>query len=317
MATRALPALVVHGGAGDLEPEHTEEALAGCRRAVEAGLAALADGAGAVDAAVAAVRVLEDDPVFNAGCGSALTRDGTIECDAAVMDGETVRIGAVASMIGTGEAISIARAVLDDGEHALLCGEGAWALARERGFVPVDPATLVTDKARRKLERERARRAAGAAPTRLGGTVGAAVIDAAGHVAAATSTGGTTYKRPGRIGDTPLCGCGTYADDAAGAASATGVGEAIIRVTMTRFCADAMRGGASASEAAWRAVDELGRVTGGEAGIICCDPRGRLGAALSTRTMSFGAGRLIDGAPRVTSGVTLERGADLEALLAR
>ena len=316
MPPHMLPAIVVHGGAGDLDPARTAEARAGCERAVRAGLDLMAGGEGAVAAAVAAVRVLEDDPVFNAGTGSALTREGTVECDAAVMDGRTVRIGAVASMIGTGEAIAIARAVLDDGEHALLCGDGAWAFARERGFQPVDPATLVTEQARRRLEQARARRAGGGPPERLGGTVGAAVIDARGHVAAATSTGGTTYKRPGRIGDTPLCGCGTYADDAAGAASATGVGEAIIRVTMTRVCTDAIRQGADASHAAWHAVDELARVTGGEAGIICCDPRGRLGAALSTPTMSLGAGRLLAGGEaRVISAVSLERGADLEWLL--
>jgi beta-aspartyl-peptidase (threonine type) len=268
-----------------------------------------------VDGACAAVRLLEDDPVFNAGTGSSLTRAGTVECDAAVMDGASVRIGGVASMSGTGEAISIARAVLEDAEHALLCGEGAWAFARERAFRPVDPATLITEQARRRMEAARARRASGTVE-RLGGTVGASAIDSRGHVAAATSTGGTPYKRPGRIGDTPLCGCGTYADDAAGAASATGVGESIIRVTMTRFCADIMRRGASAADAAWAAVDELARVTADQAGIICCDRQGRLGAALSTPTMSFGAGRLVSGQPRIASGVTLERGADLEALLA-
>ena len=313
------PAIVVHGGAGDLDPAFADEARAGCERAARAGLAVMAAGRGALEAVWAAVRVLEDDPLFNAGTGSALTRDGTIECDAALMDGASVRIGAVASMVDAPEAISIARAVLEDGEHALLCGDGAWAFARERGFAPAAPGAMVTERARRRLETERQRRAAAAAAggAASGGTVGACAIDGAGHVAAGTSTGGTTFKRPGRIGDTPLCGCGTYADDAGGAASATGVGEAIIRVTMTRVCVDAMRGEGSAAAAAWRAIGELGRVTGGTAGIICCDRAGRLGAALSTATMSFAAGRLAGDQTRVTSGITLAPGADLDALLGR
>jgi len=312
------PAIVVHGGAGDLDPAFADEARAGCERAARAGLAVMAAGRTALEAVWAAVRVLEDDPLFNAGTGSALTREGTVECDAALMDGASVRIGAVASMVDAPEAISVARAVLEDGEHALLCGEGAWSFARERGFAPAAPGAMVTERARRRLETERQRRAAAAAGSDAsGGTVGACAIDGAGHVAAGTSTGGTTFKRPGRIGDTPLCGCGTFADDAGGAASATGVGEAIIRVTMTRVCVDAMRGEGGAAAAAWRAVDELRRVTGGTVGIICCDRAGRLGAALSTATMSFAAGRLADdGEPRVTSGVSLAPGADLDAFLA-
>lgn len=301
------PAIVVHGGAGDLDPGMGDAARAGCQRAVEAGLAVLSAGGTAMDAVVAAVRVLEEDPTFNAGVGAALTREGTIECDAAIMDGATRRIGAVAAMKDAGEAISVARAVLEDGEHVLLCGDGAWAFAREKGFAPRPEAELMTEKSRRRWEAARQKRASA-----MGGTVGASAIDGAGHVAAATSTGGVTFKRVGRIGDTPLCGCGTYADDEGGAASATGIGEAIIRVTMTRVCVDAMRGGASASRAAWAAVDELGRVTGGQAGIIACDARGRLGAALSTSTMSFGAGRV--GGP-VVVGIDLARGADLEDLL--
>ncbi len=306
-----MPAIVVHGGAGDLDPALSDQARAGCERAVRVGLAVMAGGGGAVEAVWAAVRVLEDDPTFNAGTGSALTRAGTVECDAALMDGESVRIGAVASMVDAPEAISVARAVLEDGEHALLCGEGAWAFARERGFQPAAPGAMVTERARQRLAAERARREGGAPAGQGGGTVGACAVDAGGHVAAATSTGGTTYKRPGRIGDTPLCGCGTYADDAGGAASATGVGEAIIRVTMTRVCVDAMRRGERAAAAGWHAVDELRRVTGGTAGIIAVDRDGRLSAAMSTATMSFAAGRN----DRVISGVSLAPGADLDQLL--
>jgi L-asparaginase / beta-aspartyl-peptidase len=316
MALVIRPSLVVHGGAGDLDPSRAGEARDGCARAVAAGLTVLDAGGSAIDAACAAVRVLEDDPLFNAGTGSALSRAGTIECDAAIMDGARVRIGAVASMRDVPNAIAVALAVLDDGEHSLLCGQGAWEFAAERGFRPAEPGSMVTAQARQRLEAERRRRESASTPASSGGTVGACVIDRDGHVVAATSTGGTTFKRPGRIGDTPLCGCGTYADDRGGAASATGHGESIIRVTMTRVCVDAMRGGASASDAAWRAVDELVRLAGGVAGIICCDRSGRLGAATATATMSFGAGRLEDsGARRVATGVSLARGADLEAIL--
>src|SRR5262245_45947966 len=230
MTHRFHPSLIVHGGAGDLDPNRGADAQAGCRRAIAAGLAVLAAGGGAVDAVCAAVRVLEDDPLFNAGTGSALSRTGVPECDAAVMDGSTVRIGAVAAMADAPNAIAIARAVLEDGEHCLLCGDGAWAFAAERGFRPAAPGALVTERQRLRMEAERERRASPG--SRSGGTVGACAIDAAGHVAAATSTGGMPFKRPGRIGDTPLCGCGTYADDRGGAASATGHGETILRITM-------------------------------------------------------------------------------------
>ncbi len=320
------PAIVVHGGAGDLDPARADDARAGCSRAVEAGLAVLDAGGSAVDAACAAVRVLEDDPLFNAGTGSALSRAGTVECDAAVMDGRAVRIGAVASMTFAPNAIAIARAVLEDGEHCLLCGEGAWEFAAERGFRRAEPEAMITERSRQRWDAERRRREARAAgsgpggplpgkPT-SGGTVGAVVIDRDGHVASATSTGGTVFKRPGRIGDSPLCGCGTYADDRAGAASATGNGEAIMRVTMSRVCVDAMRGGATAARAAWIAVDQLGEVTGDTAGIICCDRSGRVGAALSTATMSFAAGRLEPGGTRrIADGVKLAPGTDIDDLL--
>jgi len=286
------PAIVVHGGAGLYAEDRHAEARAGCLRAAEAGRAVLAGGGSALDAAQAAVRVLEDDPFFNAGVGAALTRAGTVELDAAVMDGRDLSFGAVAAMARARQPIDIARAVLDDGEHVLLCAEGAWAFARERGFAPCDPAELITDRARQRLLEETARRQAGGDP-RGGGTVGACAVDADGHVAAATSTGGIVYKRPGRIGDTPLCGCGTYADDGGGAASATGHGESIIRVTMSRVCVDAMRAGGAASSAAWAAVHELERV-GGTGGIICCDARGRIGAAHNSPRMAWGAA-IVDG----------------------
>ncbi len=301
MTSHRKGAVIVHGGAGDFADERAPGVRAGCLRAVDAGLAALSAGAGALNAAQAAVRALEDDPEFNAGVGAVLTRDGTVEADAALMDGRDLRFGGIAAVENARQPIDLARAILDDGEHALLCGEGAWAFLRAQGFRACAPDVLITERARARLEAaaERAgRTVAERDPERdrdpEPGTVGACVIDETGRVAAATSTGGMTYKRRGRIGDTPICGGGTFADDAAGAASATGEGEAILRVTMSRFCADAMRGGMSAQGAAREAVRELGDRVGGRGGIICVDRNGRVGAAHNSRRMAYGAGLLGD-----------------------
>jgi beta-aspartyl-peptidase (threonine type) len=302
--------VVVHGGAGLYADDREAEARAGCQRAAEAGRAVLAGGGSALDAAQAAVRVLEDDRFFNAAVGAALTRAGTVELDAALMDGRDLRFGAIAAVANARRPIDIARAVLDDGEHVLLCAEGAWAFARERGFAPCDPEELIVPRQREKLAEEAARRAIGRAGGGAG-TVGACAVDAGGHVAAATSTGGITYKRPGRIGDTPLAGCGTYADDRGGAASATGHGESIIRVTMARVCVDRMRAGDGAAAAAWAAVRELERV-GGSGGIICCDAQGRIGAAHNSPRMAWGAA-ILDGPSH--GAVLVERDADPAELL--
>ncbi len=280
------PAILVHGGAGKWEESDRDPAVAGCRVAADLGLARLARGESALEAAVAAVRSLEDDPVFNAGIGSCLTRDGTVEVDAGVMEGTTLRFGGIAAMRDGYPAIDIARAVMENGPHVLLCGEGAWAFARGLGFSPRD---LVTQRAREKWQEGRAE---GIRDVASRGTVGAVAIDREGRVAAATSTGGMIFKRAGRIGDTPICGAGTYADDEAGAASATGHGEAMIRLTMTRFCVDRMRAGASAAAAARDAIATLRRTPGSTGGIICCDARGGLGAAHDTPAMPHAGGTL-------------------------
>lgn len=313
------PAIVVHGGAAFWDDAYHGAARSGCRAAVDAGLAVLARGGSAVDAVVAAVRVLEDDPVFNAGVGAVLTRAETLELDAAIMDGHGMRFGGVAAMPNVRTPIEVARAVMEDGEHALLCGEGAWAFARERGFAPCHPSELRTERAAMRLravlaERaETGRRALGEDP----GTVGACAIDAQGHVAAATSTGGITGKRPGRIGDTSLPGCGTYADDNGGAASATGVGEAIMRVAMTKGCVTRLRRGHDALGAARAAIDELATDVRGEGGIICCDRNGRLGAAHNSSHMAYGAGIVSEQRRTIIEGIALSPGTDLMALLGR
>src|SRR5262245_11554480 len=268
-----IPAIVVHGGAGTIPTERIPGAQAGCRAAAARGLAVLAGGGSALDAVQAAVRALEDDPGFNAGVGAALTRIGTVEQDAAIMDGATLRIGAVGAVPNLRRPVDLARAVLDDGEHILLVGEAAWSFGRERGFAPAPPEELITERARQKLRDLAA------------GTVGACAIDAQGHVAAATSTGGMTGKRVGRVGDTPLPGCGTYADDRGGAASATGTGELIMRVTLTRVLVDHLRAGRPAEVAARLAIDELVERVGGDAGVICVDRNGAIGTARSSEMM--------------------------------
>jgi beta-aspartyl-peptidase (threonine type) len=280
-----VTAIVVHGGAGTVTADRHDRLRAGVRAAAAAGHAILAAGGPALDAVVAAVRVLEDDPELNAGTGSVLTRDGQVETDAAVMDGATGRVGGVGAVPDLGCAIALARAVLERGEHVLLVGPAAWRFADEVGIARAAPGALVT-------ERQRARWQARAG-TDLGGTVGAVARDASGRLAAATSTGGTFGKRSGRVGDSPVPGAGTWADERV-AVSATGDGEAILRVALAHAIAAAV--GSEAEFAVDRLIaspDLLGRAvppepvrrlidqalqqlrarTGGSAGVIAvtCD----------------------------------------------
>ena len=312
-----IPALIVHGGAGKVPEERREPARRGCLEAALAGLRVLAAGGRALAAVEAAVRALEDDPLFNAGSGSVLTRAGTVEVDAAIMDGESIRIGAVGAVPDLGNPIAVARAVLDDGEHVLLVGSAVWEFARERGFAPAPSGALITERARARLAEEVARRAGARdvpPPGEVeGGTVGAVAIDAEGHVAAATSTGGILFKRPGRVGDTPVPGAGTWADDAGGAASATGDGEQIIRVTLTRLLVDRLAAGVAPGEAASVAIDDLVRKTGGSAGVIVVDRHGKLAADHASETMPVAAGIVDAGTIRAASWVTPSDVHDLDA----
>jgi beta-aspartyl-peptidase (threonine type) len=262
-------AIVVHGGAGLVSAERFDRLRAGVRAAAEAGNAILGAGGSALDAVVAAVRVLEDDPEFNAGTGAALTRDGTVETDAAVMDGDTRRVGGVAAVPDLGNAIALARAVLDAGEHVLLAGPAAWRFAAEVGIAPAAPGALITERARRRLADVNAERE--------GGTVGAVARDAQGRLAAATSTGGVVRKRSGRVGDSPIPGAGTWADREI-AVSATGDGEAILRLALARTIAAYAATGMTAREASVAALTELRRLTGGSAGVIAIASPGSAGA---------------------------------------
>lgn len=286
--SEAVPVVLVHGGAGDVPDDARPAHAEGCRAAAARGLEVLLATGSALEAAVAAVRVLEDDPRFNAGTGACLTSAGTLELDASIMEGTRLRAGAVAGLPPFRDPIAIARAVMDDRRHVLYAAHGARAFAVEHGFVPAEPAAMITDAARERLAKFLEGKVGGGW---AGGTVGAVACDAQGRVVAATSTGGMVGKRPGRVGDSPILGAGTYADDAAGAASGTGDGEAALRLGLTRHAIELLRHGASAREAADRTIAAFGDRVGGKGGIILVTPRGDAAWARNTETMSWGLAR--------------------------
>jgi beta-aspartyl-peptidase (threonine type) len=276
--------VLVHGGAGHVEPDRRPIHEAGCREGARAGWAVLSRGGSALDAAQAAARLLEDLPQFNAGTGGALTADGGVELDASIMDGRTLRAGAVAAVRGFKNPIDLARAVLSDARHVLLCAEGAARFAERAGIAAVDQASLVTEHARAALERVKS----GEGPKGwAGGTIGAVARDAQGHVAAATSTGGTVGKLPGRIGDSPIVGAGTLADDEVAAISATGDGEGILLVGFAQRIAHALAAGVEIEAALASALDVLLRRGAATGGAIVIDKHGRYAWARSTSTMSW------------------------------
>ncbi len=292
MRSHFQPAIVVHGGAGALTADDpatsgaaNRQRLLGVRAAAEAGWAVLHAGGGALDAVEAAVRALEDDPGFNAGTGAVLTAAGDVELDAAIMDGATLRCGAVAVVKDVRNPVSLARMVMERSGHVLLAGPGASAFAREVGIPECQNAELVVPAQRARWEAA-VRAARPLPPGERTGTVGAVALDAAGHLAAATSTGGTIMKRPGRIGDTPLIGCGTYADDRLAAVSCTGQGERMIQLTLARQAADLAGSGMSPMEAARAAIRLLGSRPGGTGGLILVGPEGEVGFAYDTPAMT-------------------------------
>jgi len=269
--------IVVHGGAGREAAEERAPRRAGLARAAEAGWQVLARGESALEAVVEAVVVLEDDPHFNAGLGSVLTAEGTLEMDASVMAGETLAAGAVGVVSGVANPVRLARTVLAEGREVLLVGEAAAALAARHGLPRCPPEMLVTAEARRRWREGR---------PATGETVGAVARDGDGHVAAATSTGGVAGKRSGRVGDSAVIGAGTYADDRLGAGSATGPGEAIIRLCLVRSALELVGRGLDASWVARHTLAELERRLGAAAGLVLIDPAGRIGIAHSTEAMA-------------------------------
>ncbi len=289
-AADASPSLIVHGGAWTIPREAIEDAKAGCRRALEAGWAILSRGGSAADAVEAAIVVLEDDPTFDAGIGSHLNRDGVVQLDAIIMDGATLKAGAVVAVERVRNPIRLARRVMQHSEHMMLSGAGAELFAAEQGLPLCAPKDLV-------LERERAAwlRCASSEGHKSGhhwaehsGTVGAVARDAAGNIVAGTSTGGTCCKFPGRVGDSPLIGCGCYADVEAGGISCTGWGEAIMRVVLAKAAADMLAAGKPPQEAAQACVDLLARRGKGAGGLILLDRHGHPAFAFNTTHMAYG-----------------------------
>lgn len=283
--------LLVHGGAGSIRPgtlPGSGEAAAreGLYSALEAGESILAEGGSALDAVEASVRVLEDDPAFNAGRGSVLTADGCIELDAAIMDGRDRSAGAVAGLRTTRAPISLARLLLTEGPHVFLSGKGADQFARDHGIEQVDNRWFEIPERRRQLEEILA--SGGFDDEVKYGTVGAVAIDSAGHVAAATSTGGLTAKRWGRVGDSPLIGSGTYADDRSAAISATGSGECFIRAVAAHQLAERIRlGGESVQQALDSTLADIASL-GGKGGLIAVGSNGEAAWGFTTPSMYRG-----------------------------
>jgi beta-aspartyl-peptidase (threonine type) len=255
------------------------------RRALTAGRNILATGGSALDAVTKAVVALEDDPLFNAGRGSVFTAAGTQEMDASVMDGRDHRAGAVAGIFGPRNPVLAARAVMECSDHVLLIGEGALAFCREQRVPFAEPGDFSTEERRRELQRalaERGRNAAGE------GTVGAVARDCDGNLAAATSTGGLTGKVPGRVGDSPIIGAGTYADNATCAVSATGHGEFFIRYGAAFEIAARLRHAGQSLQQAADAVVEAVALFGGRGGVIAVDRTGTLALPFNTAGMYRG-----------------------------
>ena len=280
--------IIVHGGAWDIPRELHDDHTAGCRAAAEAGWAILAAGGSALDAVETAVRVMEDHPVFDAGLGSHLNRDGVVELDAGMMDGRTLMAGAVASMTHIANPISLARRVLHDSEHVFLVGAGAERFAAEAGIPLCDNAELVVERERMLWEERRTTKDEGRTTTDerraafSADTVGAVAIDAAGNLAVGNSTGGTSFKHPGRVGDTPIIGCGLYADNTMGAAACTGWGEQIMKTVLAKTTVDQIALLGSATDAANVAIAYFRHRIGGLGGVICISPTGQIGYAHST-----------------------------------
>ena len=285
--------LVIHGGAGTIKrssmtAEKDTAIRAALNRALEAGSGVLASGGDALDAVEAAVRVLEDDPNFNAGRGAVFTFDGTHELDASIMDGRTRAAGAVADVSATKNPIGLARAVMENSPHVFLAGEGADRFSKERGLPQVPNDYFSTPDRRRQLDEMKAKKVSAIDVEYKYGTVGAVALDSQGHVAAATSTGGTTGKRWGRVGDSPIIGAGTYADDRACAVSATGTGEYFIRVGAAHeICARIRFKGEAAQVAADAVIKEIGEL-GGDGGVIVVTPKGEQVYSFNTAGMYRG-----------------------------
>src|SRR5438552_1774498 len=266
------PALIVHGGAGPVPESELADRQAAVERALEGGWERI--GGGALEAAVAAVRHMEDEPLLNAGIGACLNADGVVELDAGVMDGRDRSAGGVACLRDVRHPIDLALAVMRDGRHVLLAADGASRFAREHGVEMADPSIFITDRKRQQL-------------LQGADTVGAVARDAEGRLAVGVSTGGRTGKLPGRIGDSPIAGAGFYADDRFGAVCGTGVGEAFIRLSLARLMIIELQHGIDAATVTRGAIDYLRNTLQAQGGVILMPHGGSPQAAFNTPAMPY------------------------------
>ncbi len=285
---------VVHGGAWDIPDNLVEAHKRGVQQALHVGWDVLYKGGSAVDAVEAAIMMMEDDEVFDAGRGSFINQAGEVELEASIMNGRTFRAGAVAAVQHVKNPICLARKIMEESDHVVLVGMGATRFAREHGIQTCSPDDLITSR-----EIERWRQAQGRKHSFIKDalkkkkvpvdTVGAIALDQSGNIASGTSTGGTPNKYPGRVGDSPLIGCGTYADNAVGGVSTTGWGEAMIRVVMAKTVLDIMdRNGSDAEKAAQDGIKLLERKADGYGGVIALTNAGKVGIAYNTPRMARG-----------------------------
>ncbi|UCE90855.1 MAG: isoaspartyl peptidase/L-asparaginase [Methanobacteriota archaeon] len=283
------PSIIVHGGAWSIPDDLVDGHVRGCESAADAGFKELLAGASAMDAVVEAVATMEDDATFDAGVGSVLNQSGKVELDAIVMDGGNLRSGAVAALQRIRNPVRVARAVMDCTQYSMLAGEGALEFASSKGFEKCAEEDLLVG---RELEDYREFIRTGVLRTRehfsgKGDTVGACAVDVEGHVACATSTGGIPRKLAGRVGDSPLVGCGAYANDEVGAASATGWGEQIMAVVLSKTALDIRSGLQDSCAACRNAVEHLNKRVGGLGGLIMVDREGAVGYHHNTPRMAF------------------------------
>lgn len=297
--TSVRPCIIVHGGAWAIPDAWKESSVRGVKKAAQKGYECLLKGGTAVDTVEAAVRVLEDDPTFDAGHGSVLTVELTVEVDAMIMDGQTLESGAVAAVTGVANPVSLARHVMEDTPHSLLVGNGALKYAKKIDFpILSDPLALISEESRLQLEGNKNFNEAV-----LSGyntetcntdtvvnpghdTVGAVAMDSSGRLACATSTGGISLKMPGRVGDSPLIGCGGYANEE-GAVSSTGHGESIMKTLLAREVVCNMEGGNPPDSACTKALEKMFEQVGGQGGAIAINKHGKVGRGFTTKRMPW------------------------------
>lgn len=281
------PVVLVHGGAGDIPDSRVVPKLAGVRRAARRGYKVLSSGGSVIDAVQVAVQDMEDDEYFNAGYGSVLNADGEVEMDAIIMEGQELKAGSVAAIRNVAHPVDVARLVMEKTPHVMLVGEGAKRFANEQGVPEVTIEKLVTEFAKACLERTQKTGVSGTTELRDVGTVGAVAVDAEGHVAVATSTGGICGKLVGRVGDTPLPGCGGYADDSIGAVSTTGHGESIMRFCLAHTILTFMEQGKSTNEATLDGCKAMTDRVGNSAGAITVSNKGEIGIGFTSDRMAW------------------------------